>query len=114
MSWWNTTSKPLGVIQGGFFYKALSNPIYTVVSQVTAGKYQGLSQLAPINGPSAHIAGIEMAWQQRLSFLPGALKGMGVRAKLQLHHFACYVPQRSRRAHRSPHAAAHGSEQLEF
>jgi outer membrane receptor protein involved in Fe transport len=34
--------KPLGVIQGGFFYKALSNPIYTVVSQVTAGKYQGL------------------------------------------------------------------------
>ena len=72
--------KPLGVIQGGFFYKSLSNPIYTVVSQVTTGKYQGLNQLAPINGPSAHITGIEMAWQQRLSFLPGALNGMGVRA----------------------------------
>jgi TonB-dependent receptor len=72
--------KPLGLIQGGFFYKALSDPIYTVESQVQSGQYQGQNQLAPLNGPSAHIAGVEMAWQQRLSFLPGALNGMGVRA----------------------------------
>jgi len=33
-----------------------------------------------INGPSAYIAGFEMAWQQRLSFLPGLLNGFGVAA----------------------------------
>jgi TonB-dependent receptor len=72
--------KPLGLIQGGVFYKALSDPIYTVESKVPSGQYQGLNQLAPINGPHAHIAGVEMAWQQRLTFLPGALNGMGVQA----------------------------------
>ncbi len=73
--------KPLGLIQGGFFYKALSNPIYeSVLSIVPSGPEQGKVQSSPENGPSAHLAGVEMAWQQRLSFLPGALNGMGVRA----------------------------------
>jgi len=65
--------KTVGLIQGGFFYKALTDPIYTVI--VNSNTLQTLT-----NGPSAHIAGFEAAWQQRLSFLPGALNGMGVRA----------------------------------
>lgn len=73
--------KPLGLIQGGFFYKALSNPIYaSVESKVATGPYAGFNQTSPINGPSAHLYGIEMAWQQQLSLLPGPLNGMGVRA----------------------------------
>jgi TonB-dependent receptor len=72
--------KPLGLIQFGFFYKALTDPIYFVESTRQVPPYQGLQQMAPINGPNAHITGLEMAWQQRLTFLPGALKGMGVRA----------------------------------
>ena len=73
--------KPLGLIQGGFFYKALSDPIYeSVLSIVPSGPEQGKVQSSPENGPSAHLAGVEMAWQQRLSFLPGALNGVGVRA----------------------------------
>ena len=68
--------KGAGLIQGGFFYKALTDPIYPVISSLPGG--------APvatlINGPNAHISGIEMAWQQRLSFLPGALNGIGIRA----------------------------------
>jgi TonB-dependent receptor len=65
--------KSVGLIQGGFFYKALTDPIYTVI--VNSNTLQTLT-----NGPSAHIAGFEAAWQQRLSFLPGALNGVGVRA----------------------------------
>jgi TonB-dependent receptor len=72
---------PHGLLQGGFFYKALTDPIYeSVQSIVQFGPYKGLNQSAPANGPSAHLAGIEMAWQQQLTFLPGALSGMGVRA----------------------------------
>lgn len=63
----------LGMIQGGFFYKYLTDPIYNVT--VSNGTVATL-----INGPSARIAGFEAAWQQRLTFLPGALNGMGVRA----------------------------------
>ncbi|HEV2698165.1 MAG TPA: outer membrane beta-barrel protein, partial [Terriglobales bacterium] len=73
--------KPLGVIQGGFFYKALTDPIYeSVISVVQVGPYTGKNQSAPANGPSAHLAGVEMAWQQQLKFLPGALNAMGVQA----------------------------------
>ena len=73
--------KPLGVIQGGFFYKALTDPIYeSVISVVQVGPYKGENQSAPANGPSAHLAGVEMAWQQQLRFMPGALNGMGVQA----------------------------------
>jgi TonB-dependent receptor len=73
--------KPLGVIQGGFFYKALTNPIYeSVLIPITSGQFAGASESLPENGPNAHLEGIEMAWRQGLRFLPGALNGMGVQA----------------------------------
>ncbi len=72
--------KPVGLIQIGGFYKYLTDPIYNVTTTLTSGPYSGLDQNAPINGPKAHISGIEMSWQQPLRFLPGALNGMGVRA----------------------------------
>jgi TonB-dependent receptor len=72
---------PHGLIQGGFFYKALTDPIYeSVLTPITSGQFAGKEQSEPLNGPSAHLSGIEMAWQQGLSFLPGALNGMGVSA----------------------------------
>ena len=81
--------KPLGLIQAGFFYKQLSDPIYeSVQSQITTNQYGPqynnplnpwtLSQ--PINGRSAKVYGFEIAYQQHLSFLPGPLKGFGISA----------------------------------
>jgi len=67
--------KPLGILQGGLFYKALTDPIYNVT-----GSYNGNPAATLTNGPSAHIWGFEASWQQPLRFLPGALNGMGVRA----------------------------------
>lgn len=72
--------KSVGVIQAGWFYKALTDPIYTVTTIPTTGQYTGYHVTQPINGPSAHIQGIEMAWRQHLNFLPGLLGGMGVSA----------------------------------
>jgi TonB-dependent receptor len=72
--------KPLGVIQGGFFYKALTDPIYESVLIPITFQGHAASESVPENGPHAHLEGIEMAWQQGLRFLPGALNGMGVSA----------------------------------
>lgn len=74
--------QPLGIIQGGYFYKALTDPIYPTVSFVPSSdpNFPGYLRQQSINGPSAHISGIEVAWQQRLSFLPWALNGFGVSA----------------------------------
>ena len=78
--------RPFGILQAGFFYKNLHDPIYatTVVKPGGPGTpfpnsanyfFQG-----PINGPGAYLTGFEAAWEQRLSFLPGLLNGLGVSA----------------------------------
>jgi TonB-dependent receptor len=73
--------QPLGIIQAGYFYKQLSDPIYATASTIPAGQPNaGLRLLQSINGPSAHIQGIEVSWEQRFSFLPGLLNGFGVSA----------------------------------
>jgi len=82
--------QPLGVIQAGFFFKQLSDPIYEGLTQVITQQVAMQNPLLapylhgtvtePINGQSAHLYGFEIAYQQHLSFLPGALSGIGVSA----------------------------------
>jgi TonB-dependent receptor len=72
--------QPLGVLQGGFFYKTLTDPIYLTSVKLSSGPFANFLQQQSINGPSAYIYGVEMAWEQRLSFLPGLLNGFGVSA----------------------------------
>jgi TonB-dependent receptor len=72
--------RPYGILQAGFFYKTLTNPIYPTTSVITSGTYTGFHQQESINGPNGHITGIEAAWEQRLAFLPGLLSGFGVSA----------------------------------
>lgn len=70
--------QPLGILQAGFFYKQLSDPIYPTAFFINSGPLAGFLESQSINGPSAHITGFETAWQQRFSFLPGMLRGFGV------------------------------------
>jgi TonB-dependent receptor len=72
--------QPLGILQAGFFYKDLSNPIYNTTQLITSGLFAGYQLNQTINGPNAHITGFEAAWEQRLSRLPGLLNGLGVSA----------------------------------
>lgn len=74
---------PLGVIQAGFFYKSLTDPIVSVL----AGPQAHLG--CPIaacyvntagNAGTAHITGVEVAFQQHLTYLPRFLSGFGVSA----------------------------------
>ena len=72
--------KPLGMIQGGFFYKDITDPIYVLQSDVTSGPYTGFKQIQPKNGSSAYVWGFEASYQQHLGFLPGKLAGAGISA----------------------------------
>jgi TonB-dependent receptor len=73
--------QPLGIIQAGYFYKQLSDPIYPTASTIPAGQPNaGLRLLQSINGPNAHIQGVELSLEQHFSFLPGLLKGLGLSA----------------------------------
>lgn len=74
--------QPLGILQVGYFYKQLSDAIYPVAALLpnyngTGKTYQ---ETQSINGPNAHIQGIEAEWEQRFSLLPGLLSGFGINA----------------------------------
>ena len=82
--------RPYGILQAGFFYKTLSDAIYSTRNRFTNNstqcvQYPVCDVLESINGPSGHIAGFEASWEQRLAFLPGAPERPGSRFELQLH-----------------------------
>jgi TonB-dependent receptor len=68
---------PLGLVQVGFFYKDLSDPQASTRTQINDPKYGPTIITQPINAGSAWVYGVELGYQQRLSFLPGALGGLG-------------------------------------
>ena len=74
--------QPLGILQAGWFYKQLSDPIYPTATLINNfnGTGKTYQETQSINGPSAHIQGFEAQWEQRFSFLPSILGGFGVNA----------------------------------
>ena len=75
--------KSVGIVEAGWFYKALSDPIFQIQTTrptIVGDPLSGFQQRQPNNGRNAHITGIEFAWQQHFTFLPGLLSGVGVSA----------------------------------
>jgi TonB-dependent receptor len=70
----------VGVVSAGVFYKSLDNFIYPKTTDVEGGVYDGYEQKQPVNGEKATLFGLELNWQQQLTFLPGHLNGLGVYA----------------------------------
>jgi TonB-dependent receptor len=70
----------VGMIETGYFYKALSLPIYSQQSIIPATgnplsqAYAGDLELQVVNGDHAHVQGFELAYQQHMTYLPGVLK----------------------------------------
>jgi TonB-dependent receptor len=69
---------PLGLVQAGFFYKSLSDPQASKLTILNPGLANQTNVTQPINAGSAWVYGFEVGYQQRLSFLPGALGGLGL------------------------------------
>jgi TonB-dependent receptor len=90
--------KPVGIIQAGFFYKDMRDPIFVGLPSTTTivgGAFDGFIQFQPVNGTKAHIAGFEASYQQLLKFLPGPLNGLGVTANYSYTSSRAVVPGRS-------------------
>jgi TonB-dependent receptor len=81
--------KPFGMIQGGFFYKQLYNPIVTETSlkqnyspDPANGSYPvGTWEVTqPMNAGSGWLYGFEVAYLQHFTALPSFLSGLGLSA----------------------------------
>jgi TonB-dependent receptor len=72
-----------GLLQAGFFYKNLSNPIVATQTLAAAnptltGNNNPYFLNQTINAGSAYVYGFEIAFQQHFTYLPGALNGLGL------------------------------------
>jgi TonB-dependent receptor len=71
----------VGMLQGGYFYKQITKPIYLQQYLVPATgsplssnpNYVGALAQQEVNGDHAYVQGLEIAYQQHLKFLPGYL-----------------------------------------
>jgi TonB-dependent receptor len=78
----------IGMIQAGYFYKALSQPIFGQQSIIPATgsplsqAYAGDLVFQEVNGDHAHVQGVEFAYQQHLNYLPGVLGGARIDANV--------------------------------
>jgi TonB-dependent receptor len=94
--------RPLGLIQAGFFFKQLNAPQVEITlpgnlslssfpagyfppalesvlqTYETNGETDAITQY--VNGQNAYLYGLELSYQQHLSYLPGVLKGLGISA----------------------------------
>jgi TonB-dependent receptor len=82
--------RPFGIIQAGYYYKQLYNPIVQVYTSCeitgslcnipgqTINTDDGLPNLAQqdINISNAQVWGLEFDWRQNMTYLPGVLRGM--------------------------------------
>ncbi len=72
-----------GLITLGGFVKFIDNPIFTQTNLLTNTSFAGLnferlSTSQPMNADSAKLTGVEAAFQQQFTFLPGFLSGFGI------------------------------------
>lgn len=67
----------IGLVSGSAFFKDLTNYAYELRSD---GTYLGqpATLIRPENAPDGELKGIELAWQQQFTNLPGWLSGFGV------------------------------------
>jgi TonB-dependent receptor len=79
--------KPFGLIQTGFFYKQLTNPIVTANVPCTGncliaapGTPAGSLAQEDANGSNAYVWGLEFGLQQKFTNLPGGFRGLGLMA----------------------------------
>ncbi len=76
----------VGMIEGGYFYKQITKPIYGQQSIIPASgsplsqAYAGDLVFQEVNGDHANVQGVELAYQQHLSYLPGVLSGARINA----------------------------------
>lgn len=98
----------LGLVSAGVFYKELGDVIVDQQYIEETGPFAGWEVEQPMNGSEATVWGWEASWQQQLSFLPGALSGLGVYANYSFTDSEMKIPGAERKVEipeQIPHAA---------
>lgn len=97
----------VGLVSAGVFYKNMDQFIYNESTVISGGNYDGYRLRRPENGESAILYGLELAWQQQLTFLPGVFSGIGVYANYSYIYTEAKIIVPEERRIRLPKQAPH-------
>jgi TonB-dependent receptor len=86
--------KPLGVISIGAFSKRIDGFYFSSTSTIADGDYAGYRLTRVEMGRGGKVRGLELEWQQRLAFLPGAFSGLGLGSNLTMMDASGRYPTR--------------------
>jgi len=67
-----------GLLSVAWFHKDVDSYITEQLFIETEGQWAGFPVRQPVNGLDATVWGVELTWVQDLTFLPGALAGLGI------------------------------------
>ncbi|MCX6168478.1 MAG: TonB-dependent receptor [Ignavibacteriales bacterium] len=70
----------IGIASVGLFYKSLKDISYQSTTLLQSGTYAGYSLQTTVNGGSSDLYGVELNWQQELTFLSDFFSGFGIYA----------------------------------
>jgi TonB-dependent receptor len=76
----------VGMIEGGYFYKQITRPLYpeqSIVPQTgspLSQLYAGAEVQQEVDGDHAYVQGVELAYQQHLTALPGVMRNARINA----------------------------------
>jgi TonB-dependent receptor len=85
----------VGLAAVGVFAKQISNYIYAENFTYVGAPYDGYNGTRPTNAKSGTLTGVEAAWQERFSFLPSVLSGLGLDANGTWTHSNTSTPTRA-------------------
>jgi TonB-dependent receptor len=95
MNWDATLSyymQSVGMASVGVFYKDIDNFIYSITGDAEIGG-ETYELTTWNNGDSGSIYGLELAYQQKLSFLPSPMNGLSIEGNLTLSESEADVPE---------------------
>jgi len=70
----------IGMLSGGVFFKQIDDFNFRTEYTEVGGQFDGFDVEQYINGGSADLIGVEVAWQQQFTQLPGWMSGLGIYA----------------------------------
>lgn len=68
----------IGVLSGNLFFKDMQDFVYRAEWIQEGGEFDGWERRRRVNGEFANVWGMEIAWQQNLTFLPGPLSRLSI------------------------------------
>jgi TonB-dependent receptor len=68
----------IGILSGGVFFKQIDDFNFRSKFTEVGGPFDGFDVEQYVNGGSADLIGVEVAWQQQFTQLPGWMSGFGI------------------------------------